>query len=169
MLKYKLGEVDAEQITIVNRDFLMKSDQVFDKKLQQAGNFGLYNPDSGLSYTSKIELLNSMHASYLRDTLDPSERNNHDLICWENDQMFEQKEIPQAYDYHKHEQHITEHNLFRMSPEVRCLKEKDPKAWEMLQESISSHIKQHEQFMKQSQQSNVFANAKEALKGTARK
>ena len=169
MLKYKLGEVDAEQITIVNRDFLMKSDQVFDKKLQQAGNFGLYNPDSGLSYTSKIELLNSMHASYLRDTLDPSERNNHDLICWENDQMFEQKEIPQAYDYHKHEQHIAEHNLFRMSPEVRCLKEKDPKAWEMLQESISSHIKQHEQFMKQSQQSNVFANAKEALKGTARK
>lgn len=169
MLKYKLEEVNAEQITIVNRDFLMKSDQVFDKKLQQAGNFGLYNPESGLSYTSKIELLNSMHASYLRDTLDPAERNNHDLICWENDQMLNNKEIPEAFDYHKHEQHVMEHNLFRISPEVRCLKERDAKAWEMLQEAVTAHIKQHQEFMKQSQQNNVFANAKEALKGTAKK
>lgn len=169
MLKYRLEEVDAEQVTIVNRDFLMKSDQVFDKKLQQAGNFGLYNPQSGLSYQSKIELLNSMHASYLRDTLDPAERANHDLICWENDLILNNKEIPQAYNYHRHEQHIAEHNIFRISPEVRCLKERDPKAWELLQEALDAHIKQHEQFMKQSQQSNVFADAKDALKGTARK
>jgi hypothetical protein len=147
----------------------MKSDQVFDKKLQQAGNFGLYNPQSGLSYQSKIELLNSMHASYLRDTLDPAERANHDLICWENDLILNNKEIPQAYNYHRHEQHIAEHNIFRISPEVRCLKERDPKAWELLQEALDAHIKQHEQFMKQSQQSNVFADAKDALKGTARK
>ena len=169
MLKYRLEGVDAEQVTIINRDFLMKSDQVFDKKLQQAGNFGLYNPESGLSYTAKIELLNSMHASYLRDTLDPAERNNHDLICWENDLMLNNKEIPQAYDYHKHEQHITEHNNFRMSPEVRCLKDKDEKAWKMLQEAIEAHIQQHKKFVQQSQQGNVLQNAKDALKGTAKK
>lgn len=169
MLKYKLEEVDAEQVTIINRDFLMKSDQVFDKKLQQAGSFGLYNPESGLSYQAKVELLNSMHANYLRDTLDPEERSNHDLICWENDLMLNKKEIPQAYDYHKHEQHIAEHTIFRISPEALCLKERDEKAWEMLQEAVTAHIEQHKKFVQQSQQGNVIQNAKDALKGTAKK
>ncbi len=83
--------------------------------------------------------------------------------------MLNKKEIPQAYDYHKHEQHIAEHNNFRMSPEVRCLKDKDEKAWELLQEAINAHIEQHKKFVQQSQQSNVLQNAKEALKGTAKK
>jgi len=167
-LQYKLQDVDAEQLTIVNRDFLMKNDQVFDKKLQQAGNFGLYNPQSGLSYTSKVELLNSMHASYLKDTLDPEERNTHDL-CLEEQQAMIDGNIPEVFDYHKHEQHIAEHNLFRISPEVRCLKVEDEKAWKLLQEAVDQHIKQHQQYMQQEQQGDVIAKAKEALKSTAKK
>lgn len=168
-LKYKLQDVDAEQMTIVNRDFLMKSDQVFDKKLQQAGNFGLYNPQSGMSYSSKIELLNSMHASYLKDTLDPMERNTHDLCLEEQEKMIEGKEIPEVYSYHQHAQHISEHNLFRISPEVRCLEGRDKKAWKLLQEAIEAHVKEHQKYLEQTQQGDVIANAKDALRRTATK
>lgn len=173
VLQYKLMDVDAEQLTIVNRDFLMTSDQVYDKKLQQAGNLGLYNPQSGLTYQSKIEFLNAMHASYLKDTLDPMERATHDLCLEENQQMKDgngkdNKIIPEAQEWHKHAQHIAEHDLFRISPEVRCLEAEDPKAYRLLQEAISNHIKQHEKFMQNSQQGNVIDNAKAALNGTAR-
>ena len=166
-LQYKMKNVDAEQLTIVNRDFLMTNDQVFDKKLQQAGNFGLYNPQSGLSYSSKIELLNSMHASYLKDTLDPEERATHDLCLEEQQELLEKQTIPEVYDYHKHQQHISEHNLFRISPEVRCLKERDEKAWKLLQEGIDMHVKKHMEYMKQTEQGDVIAKAKDALNGTA--
>lgn len=168
VLQYKLGDVDAEQITIVNQDFLMKSDQVFDKKLQQAGQFGLYNPQSGLAYSSKLEFLNAMHASYLKDTLDPMERATHDLCLEEQEAALEGKEIPQAEEWHEHNLHLAEHRLFRISPEVRCLKEKDQKAYELLQEALNIHIKQHQDFIQKTNQGNVIANAKEALKGTTK-
>ena len=169
VVKYKLEDVDAEQITIVNRDFLMKSDQVFDKKLQQAGNFGLYNPQSGLSYQSKVEFLNAMHASYLTDTLDPMERATHDLCLEEQDAAINGKDIPQAEEFHIHDMHLKEHNLFLISPEVRLLRQKDEKSYKLLMEAMQAHIKQHEQYMAQKSNGNVFANAKEALKNTAKK
>ena len=163
VLQYKLKDVDAEQITIVNREFLMKSDQIFDKRLQQAGNFGLYNPDSKLSFSSKLEILNAMHASFLKDTLDPLERATHDLCLEEQEAILDGKETPNAEEWHKHEMHIQEHELFRISPEVRCLKQTDEKAWKILQESIDLHLKQHREFMQKSQQGNVANNAKDAL------
>ena len=169
VLQFKLECIDAEQITIVNRDFLMKSDQVFDKKLQQAGQLGLYNPQSTLSYVSKLEFLNAMHASFLKDTLDPLERATHDLCLEEQEAALDGKEIPQAEEWHIHQLHLAEHNLFRISPEVRILKMKDPHAWQLLQEALNVHIQQHEKFMQKSNQGNVIANAKEALKGTAKK
>jgi hypothetical protein len=169
-LTYKLTDVDAEQVTIVNRDFLMQSDQIFDKKLQQAGNLGLYNPQSGLTYQSKIEFLNSMHASYLKDTLDPVERATHDLCIEENEEAIQGKKMPDAEDYHVHNLHIAEHNLFRISPEARKLKRDDPEKYKLFTEAISVHIKQHEEFMqKNKSQANVFENAKAAIQGTAKK
>jgi hypothetical protein len=163
MLQYKLEKVDAEQVTIVNREFLMKNDQIFDKKLQQAGNFGLYNPQSGLTYTSKVEFLNAMHASYLKDTLDPMERATHDLCKEEQEQLLNGNEIPEVEDWHRHEMHIQEHELFRISPEVRCLKSCDEKKWKLLQEGLNMHIKKHQELMQKNQQGDVIANAKEAL------
>jgi hypothetical protein len=168
-LTYKLADVDAEQVTIVNRDFLMQNDQIFDKKLQQAGNLGLYNPQSGISYQAKIEFLNSMHASYLKDTLDPVERATHDLCIEENEEAIEGRQMPDAEIFHMHAQHIAEHNLFRISPEVRKLKKDDPAKFKLFNEAIEAHIKQHENFMQNQSQGNVFNNAKAALQDTARK
>lgn len=168
-LTYKLDDVDAEQLTIVNRDFLMKNDQIFDKKLQQAANFGLYNPQSGLSYQSKVEFLTASQASYLKDTLDPVERATHDLCTEENECALHGKQIPNAEDYHMHAQHLAEHNLFRISAEVRRLRSKDEKAYKLFQEAMNVHIKQHQQFMQKQTDSNVLENAKAALQGTAKK
>ena len=167
-LQYNLQDVDPEQLSIINREFLMTSDQVFDKKLQQAGNFGLYNPQSGLSYSAKKQVLDAMKASYLIDTLDPQERATYDL-CRDEQRQFMDGKQPEVFDYHEHERHIAEHNLFRISPEVRCLREKDEKKWKLLQEALDAHIKEHQQYLQKSQEGNVIANAKEALKGTAKK
>lgn len=168
ILQYKMQGVDPEQLVIINRDFLMTSDQVFDKKLQQAGNFGLYNPQSGLSYTAKKQLLDSMKASYLIDTLDPQERATHDL-CMDEQKQFMEGKKPEVFDYHEHARHIAEHNIFRISPEVRCLKDEDEKKWKLLQEALSAHIAEHQKYLEQSQQGDVIANAKEALKGTTKR
>lgn len=168
ILQYNLQGVDPEQLTIINRDFLMTSDQVFDKKLQQAGNFGLYNPQSGLSYHAKKEVLDSMKASYLIDTLDPQERATYDL-CMDEQRQFMDGKQPEVFEYHEHARHISEHNIFRISPEVRCLREKDEKKWKLLQEALDAHVKEHQKYLEQSQQGDVIANAKEALKSTTKK
>lgn len=168
ILQYNLQGVDPEQLSIINREFLMTSDQVVDKKLQQAGNFGLYNPQSGLSYRAKKEVLDSLKASYLIDTLDPQERATYDL-CMDEQRQFMDGKQPEVFDYHEHARHIAEHNIFRISPEVRCLKEKDEKKWKLLQEALSAHIAEHQKYLEQSQQGDVIANAKEALKGTTRR
>ena len=168
ILQYNLQGVDPEQLSIINREFLMTSDQVFDKKLQQAGNFGLYNPNSGLSYRAKKQILDSMKANYLVDTLDPQERATYDL-CMDEQRQFMDGKKPEVFDYHEHARHIAEHNIFRISPEVRCLKERDPKKFELLQEALSQHIAEHHKYLEQTQSSEVIANAKEALKGTTKK
>lgn len=168
ILQYNLQGVDPEQLSIINREFLMTNDQVFDKKLQQAGNFGLYNPNSGLSYRAKKQVLDSMKASYLIDTLDPQERATYDL-CMDEQRQFMDNKIPEVFPYHEHAQHIAEHNIFRISPEVRCLREKDEKKYNLLQEALEKHIGEHQKYLEQNQQSNVIADAKEALKGTTRR
>ena len=167
-LQYKLQDVDPEQLSIINRDFLMTSDQVFDKKLQQAGNFGLYNPASNLSYHAKVQVLDSMKASYLIDTLDPQERATYEL-CKDEQMQFMDGKQPEVFDYHEHARHIEEHNIFRISSEVRCLKDEDEKKWKLLQEALSAHIAEHQKYLEQTQKGDVIANAKEALKGTARR
>jgi len=168
VLKYKLGEVDAEQITIVNREFLMQSDQTLNAKLQQVNQLGLYNPQAGLSYLSKLELLEATQSNFLKETLDPVERATHDLITEEHFSILEKITSPKVEDYHIHQQHIFEHNLFRISPEVRRLKKEDPELYEATIQAISEHIKQHEEFSSQQSNSNVYSNAKE-LMGTAPK
>lgn len=169
VIKYKLGEVNAEQLTIVNREFLMKNDQVFDKKLQQAGNLGLYNPQANISFISKLEFLDALQANYLKDTLDPMQRATHDLVEEEHMRLLNENVVPTAEKYHIHQQHIEEHELFRISPEVRCLQTSDPNKYAKVLEAIESHIEQHKKMMDQNQKGNVFADAKDALRGTARK
>ena len=169
VLTYKLMDVDAEQITIVNRDFLMQSDQIFDKKLQQAGNLGLYNPQANIPYSTKLEFLNSMHASYLKDTLDPVERATYELCIEENEEAFKGAKMPEAEEFHIHTQHINEHNLFRISPEVRKLRKDNYSQYKILMESLNVHIEQHKKFMQNQSQGNVYENAKAALQGTAKK
>lgn len=169
ILTYKLLDVDAEQITIVNRDFLMQSDQIFDKKLQQVGNLGLYNPQANIPYSTKLEFLNSMHASYLKDTLDPVERATYELCIEENEEAFKGAKMPEAEEFHMHTQHINEHNLFRISPEVRKLRKDNYPQYKTLMESLNVHVEQHKKFMQNQSQGNVYENAKAALQGTAKK
>jgi hypothetical protein len=146
----------------------MQSDQVFDKKLQQAGNFGLYAVDSPLSYRAKVSFLNSIKANYLVDTLDPEQRATHDLCDDENCQLFKDKTVPEVAEFHKHDLHIYEHNLYRISPEIRKLAKEDPKAHAAFQQAMDAHIENHQKFMQQSSNKDVYANAKAAL-GTAGK
>ena len=167
-LQYNLTDVDAEQLTIVNRDFLMQSDQLFDKKLQQANAMGVYAPNSPMTYQSKLEFLNALHASFLRDTLDPQERATHDLCEEENVELYEKDIMPKAEDFHVHAQHISEHNLYRISPEIRQLKHDDPERYKQFQQKIEIHIKEHREFLeKQAESSQNFDGAKAAL-STAR-
>ena len=161
--QYKLTDVDAEQITIVNREFLMQSDQVFDKKLQQAGSFGLYAADSPLSYKAKLGFLNSIKANYLLDTLDPEQRATHDLCDEENYTVFKEHTVPEVASYHKHDLHLYEHNLYRISPEARKLAKEDPKAHAAFQQAMDMHIQEHQKYMQQSSNKDVYANAKAAL------
>lgn len=164
--RYNLREVDAEQITIVNRDFLIQSDQVFDKKFMQAGNMGLLAMDSPMSYISKVNLLNSLQANYLIDTLDPMQRATHDL-CNDEHQQLKNKTIPNVESFHVHEQHMYEHNLFRISPELRRLRDTDETAYAQLMQAIEAHCEQHQKYLQQNSVQNE--NAKAVFAGTAKK
>lgn len=154
-----LCDVDAEQVAIVNRDFLMQSDQVFDKKLQQAGNLGLYAADSVMSYHSKVEFLNAIHASYLKDTLDPIERATHDLCDNEHRLVVEHK-LPECEAFHKHQQHIQEHELFLISPFLLNMKETDPEGYAKVKQALVNHLDQHKKMLGEQQQGDPYANAK---------
>lgn len=168
IVKYKLKNIDPEQLSIVNKDFLMQDDQILDKKIQQANNMGLYNPESGFSYLSKIHLLDSMQSNYLLDTLDPSEKAQHDLIESEHFEILDDRNMPRVEPYHLHDQHILEHNIFRISPEVRLLKKEDPEAYKIIMELLDSHIKQHEDMVNNSKKPNPMDSAKALFGGTGR-
>jgi hypothetical protein len=166
VVKYNLEEVDVEQLTIVNREFLMQSDQIYDKKLQQANQLGLYNAQMNLSYISKKEMLNAIKANYLKDTLDPKERANHELIETEHFMILESKKAD-VEQFHNHEQHIYEHDLFRLSPELLVLKDKDPKKYDLILQSLNEHIQTHQKFVQKNQGQNVYDGAKAFMKSTA--
>jgi hypothetical protein len=167
IVKYKLENVDAEQLSIVNRDFLVQDDQVVDKKLHQAMNIGLYNPELRLPYVSKVNLLEALQCNYLLDTLDPSEKAQHDLIETEHFKILEKQQVPQAEDFHVHDQHLLEHNIFRISPEVRLLEDSDTERYKIIMESIQAHISQHEKFLESSEQQRSHNSAKAFFGGTA--
>jgi hypothetical protein len=152
--QYNLADVDTEMLAIVNREFLMQSDQMLDKKLQQAVSFGLYNPQTQMSFQSKIELLTSMKANYLVDTLDPMERSTYNLCEEEHYDILHKMLIPPVEDYHVHAQHLVAHNLFRISPEIRKLMHEDNEKFLKLQEAISEHVKAHEGYLEQSREQN---------------
>jgi len=170
VLKYRLGDLDPEQLTIVNREFLMQSDQVLDKKLQQANQLGLYNPMAGLSYVSKLELLDSMQANYLRDSLDPVERLTHELVEEEQYQILDGTDEPPVEEFHIHKQHVFEHNLFRISAEVKNLKRNDPKKYALVMDKLNGHIAKHQKYLKPDEIQEAYANAKAQMQsGTAPK
>jgi hypothetical protein len=167
--QYSLAGVNADHLTIVNKEFLMQSDQVVDKKLQQAMSLGVFAPNTGMAYSSKLELLNSMRANYLQDTLDPVERSNYDLISEEHGMLLSKHEVPNAESFHSHAQHIVEHNLFRISPEVRKLQQENPKKYQVLMEAVAMHIEQHQKFVSENQEAQQMnqanlQDAKNALK-----
>lgn len=162
MVKYELGKLDPENLEIVNREFLMQSDQARQLKMTQASNLGVYNPQSGLSYLTKLEILDTLNSGYLKDTLDPIERSNHDAIRDEQRDLLEKIDI-EVHDYDNHSQHILEHTVFRMSAQVRGLKKTDPNLYAYVQESLKKHIGEHSKFQQDTSNKGVYENAKALL------
>lgn len=162
VLKYNVRGIDPENLEIVNREFLMQSDQARQIKLTQATNLGVYNPQGGLSYLTKLEILDSLNSGYLKDTLDPIERANHDCIQDEQKDLLDGIDI-EVHDYDNHEQHILEHTVFRLSAQVRNLKKSDPELYKYVQESMKKHIQDHSKFTKDASNKGVYENAKALL------
>lgn len=159
MLKYKLDEVNPEELTIINREFLINSDITLEKKIAQAANLGVYNPQLGLSYRTKIEMLDAINSGYLKDTLDPTQRANHELTQLENEQFLELKN-PIVEDFHDHELHIVEHNLFRLSPLLQKLKSTDKERYDKIRQALDGHIGEHQKILGNSAENKNLQNAK---------
>ncbi len=115
-----------------------------------------------MSYISKLEWLDALDSDYLKDTLDPAERATHDLICEEHCLLLE-PDNPKVEQWHLHNQHIFEHNLFRISPEVRQLKYENPELYEAIQQAIDSHIMEHSRYIGESVDQSIYQNAKALL------
>lgn len=163
MVKYKLGELDPENLEIVNREFLMQSDQARQLRMTQAANLGVYNPQTGLSYVTKLEILDALNSGFLKDTLDPMERASHDQISDEHRSILDKIDT-EVNDWDNHSQHILEHSLFRMSSYVRNLKNKDKPLYEYVMATLDEHIKKHTEYKQGSESQNVYQNAKAILK-----
>ena len=162
MVKYNLGELDPENLEIVNREFLMQSDQARQLRMTQAANLGVYNPQSGLSYITKLEILDALNSGYLKDTLDPIERATHDQIREEHSDILEKIDV-EVNDWDNHEQHILEHSLFRMSAQVRNLKKKDEALYEYVVATLQNHIAEHSKYKQDAQSQDTYQNAKAFL------
>jgi hypothetical protein len=159
MVKYNLGELDPENLEIVNREFLMQSDQARQLRMTQAANLGVYNPQSGLSYITKLEILDALNSGYLKDTLDPIERATHDQVREEHSDILDKIDV-EVNDWDNHEQHILEHSLFRMSAQVRNLKKKDKALYEYITYTLQKHIEEHSKYKQDNQSQNTYQNAK---------
>lgn len=162
MLKYNLDEVDPEELDIINREYLKNSDIILEKKVAQAASLGVYNPELNLSYRSKVELLNSVNSGYLQDTLDPTQRVNYELTQWEQDEFLNLRS-PIVEEFQDHEQHITEHNLFRLSPLLQKLKSKDKDRYDKVREALDHHIGEHQDLVQSSAHNSDLENAKAYL------
>ena len=163
MVKYKLGELDPENLEIVNREFLMQSDQARQLRMTQAANLGVYNPQAGLSYVTKLEILDALNSGFLKDTLDPMERASHDQISDEHRSILDKIDT-EVNDWDNHSQHILEHSLFRMSSYVRGLKTKDKAMYEYVMAKLDEHIKKHTEYKQGTESQNVYQDAKAFVK-----
>lgn len=166
-VKYNISSIDPEEVTIVNSEFLMQNDQIIEKKMAQAGQYGLYNKESGISFRSKVETLDMLQAQYLKDTLDPIERANWGRIQTEHSKIFE-KEPVEVKDYELHQMHIEEHTYQLLSPQLEELKIKDPELHAYVEQTLEMHIDEHKKLIQGDQNKSVYDNAK-ALIPTARK
>ena len=160
--KYNIEDIDASQIVIVNREFLMQSDQVIEKKMAQATSLGLYNPEAGLSYRSKLKALDMIQANYLSETLSPVESANWGQIQNEHKKLFCMEEI-EVKHYQNHQMHIEEHQLLLMSPKLEKLKYTDKATYDFIIHTLEEHILQHQEYYQEPQQQQVFNDAKAIL------
>lgn len=159
VVKYKLDNVDPEELIIVNREFLMQSDVAIEKKVTQATNFGLYDPQSRLKYRSKLEFLETLNSGYLQDTLDPVERVNYNRIKREHSKLYAGNEIkvdPMEF----HEMHIDEHTMELLSPELAELEDSDDKKYKAIKEALQLHIEEHRKFVQETSVDEDYKNAK---------
>ena len=159
VVKYKLVNVDPEELVIVNREFLMQSDAAIEKKVTQATNFGLYDPQSNLKYRSKLEFLETLNSGYLQDTLDPVERVNYGRIKREHAKMYARKTV-EVDPMEFHEMHIDEHTMELLSPELAQLEVEDQELYKYLVDALREHIEQHRTFVQESSVQQDYENAK---------
>lgn len=163
-IKYNLKDVDPEEIVVVNREFLMQSDQIVEKKMLQANQLGLYNPQAGLSFRTKMETLDMLQAGYLKETLDPVERANWSRIKREHFMILNRDESVKVEDFDLHPMHIMEHQLELMSDTMEELKRTDADLFTYVDTKLREHIDQHKELSQQSQrQRDLAVSAKGAF------
>lgn len=158
-IKYMLDDVDPQELVIVNREYLMKSDIVIEKKLNQAHNMGLYNPELGLSYRAKIEMLEALNSNYLADTLDPLERANYARIKREHAKAYNNEEI-EVLAEELHEMHVEEHTLELLSSEMADLEVEDPEKFKTIKQRLQKHIGEHKQYIDSTAKQGDYDRAK---------
>jgi hypothetical protein len=159
MAKYDFTLINPEELMIVNREFLMRSDQIIEKKMMQATQFGIYSEEMGMSYRAKLEVLDMIQAGYLKDTLNPVERANWAQVQYEHNMLYKE-EMLEVQPYELHDMHVQEHTLELMSPKMMELKKKDPEQFTKYAEMLNMHISQHKEFLDQSNQQQVYGRAK---------
>lgn len=159
MAKYDFTLINPEELMIVNREFLMRSDQIIEKKMMQATQFGIYSEEMGMSYRAKLEVLDMIQAGYLKDTLNPVERANWAQVQYEHNMLYKE-EMLEVQPYELHDMHVQEHTLELMSPKMMELKKKDPEQFTKYAEMLNMHISQHQEFLDQSNQQQVYGRAK---------
>lgn len=166
VVKYNLENIDPQELVIVNREFLMQSDIAIEKKMAQANNLGLYNPQAGMKYRSKLEMLQVLNSNYLADTLDPLERANYGRVKREHRKLYNKDEI-KADPKELHALHIEEHTLELLSADLAKLEAQDPELFKYVTESLRKHIEEHEEYTADSSVQKDYDHAKAMDVGTA--
>lgn len=159
VVKYNIQGIDPAEVVIVNREFLMQSDQVIEKKMMQVTNMGVYNPEMHMSYRSKLHALDMIDANYLRETLDAKETANWSLIQSEHRNLFDEQEI-EVKSYQDHKMHVEEHELLLMSSKLSKLKRTDAELHKLIVAALEDHVGKHQTYLQESQEQNSYDNAK---------
>jgi tetratricopeptide (TPR) repeat protein len=157
--KYDFSLLNPEELIIVNREFLLRSDQIIEKKMMQATQFGIYSEEAGMSYRSKLEVLDMIQAGYLKDTLNPVERANWAQIQYEHTMLYKD-EVLEVQPYEMHEMHVQEHTLELMSPKMMEMKKSKPEEYAKFAEMLNMHLSEHQEFVQERQQEQVYDRAK---------